>query len=96
MTVERPDYELRVDHYEGHAWMHATVRRWSHHVARALRDDVATLCAAQASPMLATATAACASGAPYDVWRKFVALNGFRFLMTKTDAQGVRHAIYRR
>ena len=76
-------------------WGHATVHRWSHHVARAIERDVAALCA-EHGQILATATADRAQGAAYEVWRKFICRIGFRFLMTKTDAHGTRHAIYAR
>jgi hypothetical protein len=88
------DYTLTLERHEGNTWVHCTVRRWTHAVARAVRREVDALIA-EHGPILASPTAACASGAAFTVWRKFVGMMGFGFYMT-TTTDGVRRSVYAR
>lgn len=86
-------WTIRLEEQDGYVWGHCEVRHWSHHVARELVAEWRRLGAVYGL-ILATPTDACASGAAYEVWRKFVRLVGFQFQGTLTNADGKRCSVY--
>jgi hypothetical protein len=90
-VVRRPDYWIGLEQHTGHAYVHSTVHRWTHAVARRFRADLDALLALHGGPLLATTHLPHAGD--FDKFRKFVTSMGFSFSVTVPVA-GAWHSVY--
>lgn len=89
-VIEKPEYTVYFERFEGRVWMHCDIRKWSHHIKKRLRQDWDYVFRLYGGPMYAI-------NQPHGCKKhqKFMISMGFEFLEEIDTKAGIRYVFWR-